>query len=82
LPTAPEMPRIEIVHLEVASPLNPIGAKGVGEGGTIPATACVVAAIEDALTPFGIRLGQHPITPQIILGLIGKTQRSEHVSRT
>jgi aerobic carbon-monoxide dehydrogenase large subunit len=82
LPTAPEMPRIEIVHLEVASPLNPIGAKGVGEGGTIPATACVVAAVEDALTPFGIRLGQHPITPQIILGLIGKTQRSEHVSRT
>jgi aerobic carbon-monoxide dehydrogenase large subunit len=35
------------LDLEVESPLNPIGAKGAGEGGTIPAIACVIAAVED-----------------------------------
>ena len=65
------MPRIEIVHLEVESPLNPIGVKGAGEGGTIPAIACVIAAVEDALAPFGVRLGEHPVTPQMIMQLIG-----------
>jgi carbon-monoxide dehydrogenase large subunit len=63
LPTAPEVPRIEIVHLESASPLNPIGVKGAGEGGTIPAAACVIGAIEDALRPFGVRIAEHPISP-------------------
>jgi aerobic carbon-monoxide dehydrogenase large subunit len=71
LPTAPDMPRVEIEHLENESPLNPIGVKGAGEGGTIPAIACVIAAIEDALAPFGIRIGEHPITPQKILELVG-----------
>jgi carbon-monoxide dehydrogenase large subunit len=51
LPTAPEMPRIEIEHLEIASPLNPIGAKGAGEGGTIPAIACIIAAVENGAEP-------------------------------
>ena len=70
LPTAPEVPRIEIVHLESPSPRNPIGVKGAGEGGTIPAAACVIAAIEDALTPFGVRITQHPVSPQMLRGLI------------
>jgi aerobic carbon-monoxide dehydrogenase large subunit len=73
LPTAPEMPRVEIDHIEVASPLNPIGAKGAGEGGTIPATACVVAAIEDALAPFGAKVVEHPVSPQRILEILGRT---------
>ena len=55
LPIATDMPEIEIIHLEEPSPLNPIGVKGAGEGGTIPATACVISAIEDALAPFGVR---------------------------
>jgi carbon-monoxide dehydrogenase large subunit len=70
LPTAPEVPRIEIVHLESPSPRNPIGVKGAGEGGTIPAAACVIAAIEDALTPFGVRITQHPVSPQMLRNLI------------
>ncbi len=72
LPTAPEMPRIEIAHIEIASPLNPIGAKGAGEGGTIPATACIIASIEDALSPFRVKLEEHPLSPQRILELLGR----------
>jgi carbon-monoxide dehydrogenase large subunit len=70
LPTAPEVPRIEIVHLESPSPRNPIGVKGAGEGGTIPAAACIIAAIEDALRPFDIRINEHPVSPQRLRELI------------
>jgi carbon-monoxide dehydrogenase large subunit len=70
LPTAPELARIEIIHFESPSPLNPIGVKGAGEGGTIPAAACVIAAIEEALTPFGVRITEHPVSPARICELI------------
>jgi carbon-monoxide dehydrogenase large subunit len=64
------MPRIEIIHLESPSPLNPIGVKGAGEGGTIPAAACVIAAIEDALRPFDVRIAEHPVSPARLMQLI------------
>jgi carbon-monoxide dehydrogenase large subunit len=70
LPLATEMPRIEIKHMESPSPRNPIGVKGAGEGGTIPATACVIAAIEDALSPFKARLAHHPVSPQDIVNMV------------
>jgi aerobic carbon-monoxide dehydrogenase large subunit len=66
LPSAPEMPRVEIAHLEKPSPLNPIGVKGAGEGGTVPAAPCIVAAIEDALKPFGVTFAEHPLSPEAI----------------
>ena len=70
LPIATDMPNIEIYHIECPSPLNPLGAKGAGEGGTIPATPCVIAAIEDALAPFGVTISEHPLSPQRIVELI------------
>jgi carbon-monoxide dehydrogenase large subunit len=70
LPTAPEMPRIEIIHRETPSTRNPIGVKGAGESGTIPAAACVISAIEDALAPFGARISHHPISPSDIVDII------------
>jgi carbon-monoxide dehydrogenase large subunit len=70
LPMAMEMPRIEITHLESPSPRNPLGVKGAGEGGTIPAAACIISAIEDALSPFGVRIAHHPVSPPDILALI------------
>lgn len=70
LPTAPEVPRIEIIHFESPSPLNPIGVKGAGEGGTIPAAACIIAAIEDALRPLGVRITEHPVSPARIRELV------------
>ena len=72
LPLATEMPRIEIVHMESPSPRNPIGVKGAGEGGTIPAAACVISAIEDALSPFNVRLKSHPLSPQDLVELVDK----------
>ena len=75
LPVATDMPPIEIIHLESPSPLNPLGVKGAGEGGTIPATACVISAIEDALSSFGVTLNEHPVSPQRIVELIGKARR-------
>jgi carbon-monoxide dehydrogenase large subunit len=66
LPLATEMPDIEIHHIETPSPRNPIGVKGAGEGGTIPAAACVVSAIEDALGAGAPFIGEHPVTPERI----------------
>src|SRR5712691_9928936 len=47
MPTAMEIPEIEIAHIETPSPLNPLGVKGVGEAGTIPVAALVAEAVED-----------------------------------
>jgi carbon-monoxide dehydrogenase large subunit len=70
LPVATGLPRIEIVHLETPSPLNPLGVKGAGEGGTIPAAACIISAIEDALAPFNVRINRAPLSPEDIVNMI------------
>ena len=70
LPGATEVPAIETRFKQTPSPLNPLGAKGAGEVGTIPAAAAVMGAIEDALSPFGVRITQTPLPPQKILELI------------
>jgi carbon-monoxide dehydrogenase large subunit len=75
LPTATDLPRIEVIHLETLSPNNPIGVKGAGEGGTIPAAACVISAIEDALSPFGVVINEHPVSPARIVELIEAAQK-------
>jgi carbon-monoxide dehydrogenase large subunit len=71
LPLATDIPRIEIVHQETPSPLNPLGIKGAGESGTIPTIAPIIAAVEDALSPFGVKILETPITPQRIVELLG-----------
>jgi aerobic carbon-monoxide dehydrogenase large subunit len=76
LPVATDLPAIEVLHLETHSPNNPIGVKGAGEGGTIPATACVISAIEDALAPFGVVINEYPLSPERVLELIGRDRRS------
>jgi len=70
IPTAAEVPSIEVVHLETLSPLNPLGVKGVGEAGAIPVPALVAAAIDDALAPFGVRVRAMPLSPERIRELI------------
>ncbi|HEY6630344.1 MAG TPA: molybdopterin cofactor-binding domain-containing protein [Rhizobiaceae bacterium] len=76
LVTATELPRIETIYRETISPSNPIGAKGVGETGTIPAAAAVISAVENALSPLGIRISQTPITPETVFKLIQEARRS------
>jgi CO/xanthine dehydrogenase Mo-binding subunit len=61
MPQMGSMPSIEIDHAPSPSPYNPLGIKGAGEGGTIGALATIVAAVEDALSPLGIRLDQLPL---------------------
>jgi aerobic carbon-monoxide dehydrogenase large subunit len=70
LPAATELPHIETINLVSPSPLNPLGVKGVGECGVIPAAAAIMSAIEDALQPFGVRITETPLTPGRIVQLI------------
>jgi carbon-monoxide dehydrogenase large subunit len=72
MPTAPVFPMFETRFMQTPSPLNPLGAKGAGEVGTIPAAAAVVSAIEDALQPLGVRIAQSPVTPALIVELIAR----------
>jgi carbon-monoxide dehydrogenase large subunit len=75
LPSATELPRIEVITQISPSPLNPLGVKGVGECGVIPAAAAIISAIEDALQPFGVRVNEVPLTPGRILQLIDAARR-------
>jgi carbon-monoxide dehydrogenase large subunit len=70
LPLASEMPRIDIAHIETPSPHNPLGAKGAGEGGTIPAAAAIISALEDALREEGARFSKHPVSPEDVIEAI------------
>jgi aerobic carbon-monoxide dehydrogenase large subunit len=63
MPRATDVPDCDIEHVETPNPLNPLGVKGAGEGGTIPAPAAIVAAVEDALSPFGLHFAEIPLTP-------------------
>ena len=72
LPTATEVPAFETLYKESPSPHNPLGVKGVGEVGVIPATAAIISAIEDALSPFGVHIAQAPVAPAKLIELIAK----------
>jgi aerobic carbon-monoxide dehydrogenase large subunit len=74
LPTATEVPMLDTLYKETRSPLNPLGVKGVGEAGTIPCAAALISAIEDALMPFGARIGQVPLSPSAIVTMIRNRQ--------
>jgi carbon-monoxide dehydrogenase large subunit len=70
VPTAMELPAIETVHLEYPSPRNPLGMKGIGEGGAISPPAAIANAVEDALAPWGVRVTRTPLGPSVVLGLL------------
>jgi carbon-monoxide dehydrogenase large subunit len=69
LPTAAEVPTIEVGHIESPGP-NPLGVKGMGEGGAIASPAAVVNAVADALAPLGVRISGSPLGPRQILDMI------------
>jgi carbon-monoxide dehydrogenase large subunit len=70
VPVATDLPAIETVHLEFPSPRNPLGMKGLGEGGAISPPAAIANAIDDALAPLGVRVTATPATPARVLALI------------
>ncbi len=71
LPSCGEVPEIRQVHLETPSPLNPLGLKGIGEGGAIAPPVAVANAVVDALRPLGkVEISETPVTPERVLALI------------
>jgi aerobic carbon-monoxide dehydrogenase large subunit len=70
LPMATDVPTCAIAHVETVNPLNPLGVKGAGEGGTIPAAAAIIGAIEDALSPFDVHFAETPLTPERIVAAL------------
>ena len=75
LPTSQEVPDAELRILETTpTPLNPLGAKGAGEGGCTGAGACLANAVEDALTPLGVRIRRLPLSPAEVRRLIREAQ--------
>ncbi len=69
LPTSLDVPSVEIGHEETPSPLNPIGIKGAGEAGAIPAAALFVQAVEDALN-YNVEIREIPLNPSRLWELV------------
>jgi 2-furoyl-CoA dehydrogenase large subunit len=70
VPRATDMPDVRQDHLETPSPLNPLGVKGLGEGGTLAPPAVLSAAVEDALSPLGVQVTRTPLTASNVWRLI------------
>ncbi|MBT6977249.1 MAG: xanthine dehydrogenase family protein [Rhodospirillaceae bacterium] len=71
VPTAAEIPSMEVIHLETELPNNIGGFRGMGEGGTIGAPAAIANAIADALA---LNVNELPMTPERLFRLVGKQQ--------
>ncbi len=75
IPTAAEVPRIEIGHEETRSPLNPLGSKGVGEAGAIPVPALFAQAMENALPEYDLEILEAPLSPNRLFELLREKER-------
>jgi carbon-monoxide dehydrogenase large subunit len=76
VPTANDIPDMQMIHQHSPSPLNPLGVKGVGEGGAVAPPAAIANAICDALAPFGAEFNATPIKPERIVQAVRSTQPS------
>ena len=76
LVTASEIPKLDLGHRESPTPLNPLGVKGIGESGVLPIPAAIASAVEDALSPFGIRINQFPIRPRDLSEMLAAAEAS------
>jgi carbon-monoxide dehydrogenase large subunit len=74
VPTACEIPNIEVEHLETRSPLNPLGTKGVGEAGTIPVPALFAQAIENAFPEHDFEILEMPLSPNKLFEILYKKE--------
>ena len=78
IPTAVDLPMIDTGGTVTPSPLNPLGAKGVGEAGTLGSTPAIQSAVMDALAPLGVRHIDLPLTPWRVWDAIRQAgERSE-----
>lgn len=74
MPTIWAAPEIDIAHLSTPSPSTAIGAKGGGEDGCIATTSALLNAVEDALSPFGVRVSESPLSPARIHELVRRAR--------
>ena len=77
VPTALDIPHIEVAHVETPSTTTRGGMKGAGEGGVIGAVPAVALAVADALSRFNPRINQLPLTPSRLIGLMAVDLRRE-----
>jgi len=80
LPSAEEVPEIVLDHIITPNPFTPLGAKGAGETGMLGPPPVLCNAVEDALSPLGVKIRETPLTPERILDLIekGKAAKPSH----
>jgi CO/xanthine dehydrogenase Mo-binding subunit len=67
-----ETPNVEVVHRPSPSPFTTLGQKAAGEGAAIPSPAAIASAVEDALTPFGVKVTDLPLAPEAVWRLLNK----------
>jgi aerobic carbon-monoxide dehydrogenase large subunit len=76
VPMAPDVPDIQIAHVETPEPSTRLGAKGIGEAGLIGAMGAVWVAVNDALKPFGAKVLHQPFTPERVLDALARARNS------
>jgi carbon-monoxide dehydrogenase large subunit len=74
LPVASDVPPIIVVHQETPSPLNPLGVKGLGEGGAISPPVTLANAVCDALAAFDIEINATPIRPEQLVWAVARAK--------
>ncbi|MEW6475720.1 MAG: xanthine dehydrogenase family protein molybdopterin-binding subunit [Actinomycetota bacterium] len=77
VPSACEVPSLETYAVETPSPLNPLGAKGIGEAGAVGMPPAVVNAVLDALAPLGVRDIPMPLTPERVWRAIADAENEQ-----
>ena len=75
MPIASDLPDIELDHIESLSTRNPLGVKGLGEGGAIGPPAAIANAVEDALRPFGAVVRRGPLSPSRVRALVTSSKK-------
>jgi carbon-monoxide dehydrogenase large subunit len=70
MPGSLDVPDVEIGHVETKSPLNPLGVKGMGEGGAIGGHTAVANAVADAIEHLGVRVTRTPLKPSVVWELL------------
>ena len=75
MPTAPEVPGCAIEHVETPNPLNPLGVKGAGEGGTIPAPAAIIVGDRGCARAVRRAFREMPLTPARIVAALPRRRR-------
>jgi carbon-monoxide dehydrogenase large subunit len=74
LPSAAEMPPVQLHHMETPSPYTRFGQKGLGEGGAIGPPAAIANAVNDALKDLGVVVDQLPLSPARLFNLIRRAE--------